>query len=93
VTRDWLAAVAWWRTPPPMAEDTSSWKDFVESRETPVWVDTAYLSTTQPPTLQPGSPEHLLSKDPDGTITCTCGLAIPQPDGMPNYDGAAMGDW
>lgn len=98
MSAEWIAAVAWWRSPPLPAYAVADWEKYLTGMR-PTWVDVpAYLSTTESPeplprTLQEGHPEHLLSKRDDGAIICTCGLVIPQPDGMPNYDGAAMGDW
>lgn len=53
-----------------------------------------FLSTTCPPEPWPFPLEHTLGKTADGTIICfLCGLVIPPPPDMPDYSGAAMGDW
>jgi hypothetical protein len=50
-------------------------------------------ATELPDRVQPEN-EHRPAKLPNGAIICLgCGLTVPQPSGMPNYDGAAMGDW
>jgi hypothetical protein len=58
--------------------------------------DTAYLSTTvSPDPLPPPGPEHRhnLIHAEHGIGCRGCDLWVPKPEGMPNYDGAARGDW
>ena len=49
--------------------------------------------TAPEPEPEPAAHRHNLIHAETGIGCRGCDLWVPKPDGMPDYDGAAMGDW